>query len=1082
MVSYYRVVEHRYLDPSTPDLVPQDELQSAIISLYQEILLYQMKAADHFSHKTPVRMLRNTLALDNWESTARSITLAHEACEQFIHHFINDSVVKAIRQECQKSRDVHQLTQRERDDQRELKELHAYYQRVFGADSLYLNFKERVPPRVQGTCDWVLNHHCYQQWLREDHSCILWISADPGCGKSVLSKFLIDESLATEAENVLYFFFKEGDPRQETAERALCAILHQLYATQKQLLLDAKTTFDNSSEVCLPNDLHRLWQLFLNAVSDDSTGSTICIIDALDECEADSINELIKRILKFFQQNIESTRTTHSIKFLVTSRPYHDLEMAFSPLVGKRPMIRLAGEKQSESIRHEIDLVIEDKVRILGSTMSLTPDVQDHIQRKLKSITHRTYLWLHLVLDILKAAPRGTERRFDKVIDHLPDSVNKAYRRILDRSSDIKRAKRLLQIVVAAYRPLSLKEIDVALNLTEGSKSYDDLDLQPESSLEKELRDLCGLFITVIDSKIYLIHQTAREFLLRSQTDTEVPDHNACPSPWNFCLQDCHLLVARTCMWMFFLEESSDSECFGRSTHYHFSYYAEFHWTRHIREASNVSTLRDLVSKICDTYPANPGWNYSRSRYSELCRPHRETITKLMLVSSLALPNLVECFLDDCEDVDVADSNGRPAIFWALRAAYDGTHDCGLDEGGFIAEEDHSISLSVEEVVRLFLDRKASLAVSQEKHKGGHLLHRAFDLGYLNVVTLLLNAEADVQARNEDGDPIAHRLRHHMNDLSQNGGPIQDVIDTFLRVGGNLNEMNLSGQTALQLACEERKTDAALELIGRGANVNLKSEGESAALVCAIVNDSDNEELVKALLVGGANPNPADGLLPLVAAVLTRKEHLISLLIKSGADPNASYGLSRSSMSHVATTSQGLSQRLVRKLLRHLAEFSGLLDDFFTRWNFGVTPLFVALMVSDESAVNLLLEHGATLSGGLRRIDEDLLGLGIAVAERLKPEMAQRYRKEDIEESPSDLLKANRRIAEKISIAIQRDQTRISEPFPVGDLLGPQGRLTTQMQALRLESTQKGNGRKHSRHLSMELYVPPGKRQHMIVS
>jgi len=41
-----------------------------------------------------------------------------------------------------------------------------------------------------------------------------------------------------------------------------------------------------------------------------------------------------------------------------------------------------------------------------------------------------------------------------------------------------------------------------------------DLDLIPENHFRDDIRQLCWLFVVVVDSRIYLLHQTARGFLV----------------------------------------------------------------------------------------------------------------------------------------------------------------------------------------------------------------------------------------------------------------------------------------------------------------------------------------------------------------------------------------------------------------------------------------------------------------------------------------------------------------------------------------------------------------------------------------
>lgn len=89
--------------------------------------------------------------------------------------------------------------------------------------SSYLEQKDRNPDRVPGTCRWVLEDDRYNQGFESGHDDLIWIFADPGCGKSVLAKSLVDNELKTpENATVCYFFFKDTE-EQNTLAVALCA-------------------------------------------------------------------------------------------------------------------------------------------------------------------------------------------------------------------------------------------------------------------------------------------------------------------------------------------------------------------------------------------------------------------------------------------------------------------------------------------------------------------------------------------------------------------------------------------------------------------------------------------------------------------------------------------------------------------------------------------------------------------------------------------------------------------------------------------------------------------------------------------
>lgn len=72
------------------------------------------------------------------------------------------------------------------------------------------------------------------------------------------------------------------------------------------------------------------------------------------------------------------------------------------------------------------------------------------LSERLKSMDHRTYLWLHLTLDIIAQSPSEYGRRFDVegVLSDLPSTVSEAHEKILDRSRKRDVTETLLQIVL----------------------------------------------------------------------------------------------------------------------------------------------------------------------------------------------------------------------------------------------------------------------------------------------------------------------------------------------------------------------------------------------------------------------------------------------------------------------------------------------------------------------------------------------------------------------------------------------------------------------------------------------------------
>ena len=108
--------------------------------------------------------------------------------------------------------------------------------------------------------------------------------------------------------------------------------------------------------------------------------------------------------------------------------------------------------------------------------------------------------------------------------------------------------------MLAATRPLTLEEMNVAFNIEKGQKSCDEVDLLAADSVGDYIKYICGLFISIINSKVYLLHQTAREFLesRRESTSSNVTDqssrqlkswkHSMEPSVSHLVLADMYLI------------------------------------------------------------------------------------------------------------------------------------------------------------------------------------------------------------------------------------------------------------------------------------------------------------------------------------------------------------------------------------------------------------------------------------------------------------------------------------------------------------------------------------------------------------
>jgi hypothetical protein len=309
--------------------------------------------------------------------------------------------------------------------------------------SPYRDRKERNPDRLPGTCEWFVSHELFRDFQESKSSTMLWVSADPGCGKSVLAKYLTDSILATtESRTTCYFFFKDDFEDQRSIVNALCCILHQLFR-QKRILLSEKILEQlEADEEKFTSSFDELWDAIISVAKDKNAGEIVCLLDAIDECGDYGRSQLSQALCKLY-----GTRSNFNLKFLLTSRPYGSIRRGFQPLeIPGLPVIHLSGESDIEmkKISREIDIFIKARVRNIGGQLKLRNDEQELLLQELMRVLNRTYLWVHLTLDLIESDIDIDKTGIVKATSHLLKTVDEAYERILSRSRNFEEAKRLL--------------------------------------------------------------------------------------------------------------------------------------------------------------------------------------------------------------------------------------------------------------------------------------------------------------------------------------------------------------------------------------------------------------------------------------------------------------------------------------------------------------------------------------------------------------------------------------------------------------------------------------------------------------
>ena len=770
LLHWYKIREKLYLQGK--DEVPNPDFVRAVVELYSRIFEFQARMLCFLHLDSTMRGVRGTFQLDDWEGMIMQTQKSDRRCLEFcaledrseekrLHEeessymsrslILQEDVLETLRTSQAKT-DRHHSEKEEAD-----------LLQALASD--YKSDKDLVSTRVDGTCEWFFEDDRFLTWRDSDSSRLLWISAGPGCGKSVLSRALIDERKVctdSKASAVCYFFFKDGQEHRTLGADALCALLHQLF--KNTALIKYGIPSYKSHGKGLRGRFSELWKILIEAAEDPEAGEIICILDALDECDEAARKPFMEKLVNFFSKEPDCQIPPLRLKFLITSRPYDNLEWDFERLSGATSYVRFDGSDKSQEIGEDINLVIDAKIP--GLTRYFDDEKRKVITTRLKSMENRTYLWLYLIMDIIENSRSEYQKvsSLELLLSELPSSVSDAYEKILGRSRDKVKARIILQLIVAATRPLTLMEANVALTMatTKGCTTENALDLWPLENFKETIQNMCGLFVTVYSEKLFLIHQTAREYLI------DMPEANR---KWKGCsnLAMANGTVSKICLeYLSFKDVSGyynddeddednkinqedkddqndqdrkdadndddkevDEELRTQGIHtkakqgLYLLDYAAKNWATHY--ASHPRCAEDLgkAKRLCDRSSPRP--EHWFDHYCESFYQNPSGWTSLMIACKLRLLDVAEEILNEGADVNAKSDSDYSSALGAAASNGDNT------------------------MVQMLLNRGAHVNIQDDDddnaHSGSIALCIASREGHLQTVQILVNNGANVNSK-----------------------------------------------------------------------------------------------------------------------------------------------------------------------------------------------------------------------------------------------------------------------------------------------------------------------------------------------
>jgi hypothetical protein len=358
---------------------------------------------------------------------------------------------------------------------------------------------------------WILENSNFQRWRDDQQSRLLWIKGDPGKGKTMLLCGIVNELKESVAQTDLlsYFFCQATDSRINNATAVLRGLLYLLVNQQPSLISHIRKKHDHAGKALFEdaNAWVALSEIFTNILQDPSLNTTYLVIDALDECAAD-----LPKLLDFM---VQKSSIPSRVKWIVSSRNDTNIE--------RRLRLDDSGTRLSLELKENAQQVSRAVAKYIDYCLSELPELQhntplrDSVQTKMQQKADGTFLWVSLIIKELKDVMAW---EILEVLNEVPMGLKDVYHRMMQQIKRLQRqypelCRQVLSIVIATYRPLHLQELHVLSGLPNQVQNVN----QATATIVK----MCGSFLTIRNDNVYIIHQSARDFLCKEASHDIFP-------------------------------------------------------------------------------------------------------------------------------------------------------------------------------------------------------------------------------------------------------------------------------------------------------------------------------------------------------------------------------------------------------------------------------------------------------------------------------------------------------------------------------------------------------------------------------
>ncbi|KAF5561659.1 ankyrin protein [Fusarium phyllophilum] len=754
---------------------------------------------------------------------------------------------------------------------------------------------DREAPHWQ-TCSWILEDPTFVKWKENKNGSLLFITGNPGCGKSNLAKYIQGAMKASNDERweeslVIPFYCDSLESSRHNppildlvVQSMLSKYTTMSQATRKKLESVLETLGVDRQKSRSPleteNSGHfiQLMEIVQLLVTAEDARPTCLIIDGLDQCEDEFIIRLLRGLDTIFRR--ESSAST--LKVVVTSR------MADS--IRGFALANNHIEVTPDLILNDIQKVVDEEVDRIILSRRIATVGRASVSAVIVERSNGSFLFASAVLkELWHIKDTGANSVFT-LVTSCPPTMEAIYQQDMDRIQDERNDLfQLIQIICIARSTLRIEEAKEILRFLNPSvtRTYD---------LVGDLTRTCQRLIRFgAEDTLELLHQTLYDFILDTYDVNLVHQTLA-----TACLK-----YVREIDWEPYYDPWTDYCRDALADQYVFLEYSSA-WFRYHLKFFGPDTYKiswDLWDFIRS--PAGEKWRYCTFQRQRTWGSRSPSPTRSPALFRAQTPSPSR---SRSRSSDGSMTRSPPAIERSQTpSSATGTQKEDIVEAGYLSDDtDDSMSTcdsdgsggrgrlittaqtsirSAKPPLVLLAQWDADLVIKEIFSQAleptpNRFLHKIHDL----LVHVSLKSKQQVE---EDLETLVNNIWEGTTAIHYAAAQPGAALEVLLPFARNLDLPDNDGSTPLILAAVRGHCRSVRALLKAGAKVDAVDPWNQTALFTAV--DVGAVDVVRTLLEFGADPNISsiDGHSPLVLATGKNSSEMVELLLEFSADPDA---------------------------------------------------------------------------------------------------------------------------------------------------------------------------------------------------